>query len=305
MRNPADPGEHTLRISVGGRRREALLFVPPAREKDRLRPLVLVFHGAGSTGRLAAIATGFSEKAERERFFVVYPEGVRPDPQRRASFLRNPPFFNVGSKIGYAEEAGVDDGGFVRALLDELCSSLPVDPCRIYATGFSNGASMAFLAAMELPERIAAIGPVAGHLWRFSPVPTRPIPMIYIIGTADPLNPMSGGVVLSPWGRRELRPPVERSVRTWAGWVGAEPRPRVISAAAGVRRVRFAGGSTGADVDLITIQDAGHVWPGGPDILAERIAGKRTDKLDATDVIWEFFTQHPKGASAAATHRRR
>ncbi len=296
------PGEHVLSLRVGGRRREALVVVPEACSANpaQPRPLVLVFHGAGSTGRLAAIATGFTEKAQREGFFAVYPEGVRPNPDRRASFLRNPPFFNVGSNIGYAERAGIDDRGFVRALVAELRRRLPVDPRRIYATGFSNGASMAFLAAMELPEQIAAIGPVAGHLWRFSPAPTRPVPMIYIIGTADPLNPMEGGVVRSPWGRDEPRPPVARSVRTWVRWVGADPEPRLVSETAGVRRVRFEGGPNGADVEFITIAGAGHVWPGGPDILAERIAGKSTDKLDATETIWDFFSRHPAPAARDA-----
>jgi polyhydroxybutyrate depolymerase len=62
----------------------------------------------------------------------------------------------------------------------------------------------------------------------------------------------------------------------------------------GVRRVHYGPGEQGAEVEFITIAEAGHVWPGGPRILAERIAGKRTRKLNATDAIWEFFERHPR-----------
>jgi len=42
---------------------------------------------------------------------------------------------------------------------------LAVDRRRLYATGFSNGASMAFRVGSELSARFAAIAPFAGALW--------------------------------------------------------------------------------------------------------------------------------------------
>lgn len=288
------PGEHRLTLRVDGRTRECLVHTPHGFDGARELPLVLMFHGGGGTARLAAIGTGWSDKADQAGFFVAYPEGVRPHLQRRATFLRNPQFFNAGSGIGYAEEAGVDDHAFVRALLDELCDRLPIDQRRVYACGFSNGASAAFQTAMDMPERIAAIAPVAGHLWRTEPAPSEPIPMIYIIGTADPLNPMAGGVVTSPWEKQELRPPIARSVETWADWIGCGGDAQLVSEHDGLRAVRYGLGEGGAVVEFVTIVGAGHVWPGGPDIIAERIAGQGTNKLNATGVIWDFFERHPK-----------
>jgi polyhydroxybutyrate depolymerase len=289
MLESSPPGDHACTIAVGSLTRRYVLHVPPPRAAERLRPVLLAFHGGGGTAKLAALSTGWSDKADQVGFFVVYPEGIRPDPRRPATFLRNPPFWNVGAGVGYAERAGIDDVGFIRCLLGELGARLPVDPARVYATGFSNGASMAFQVAMELSAQIAAIAPVAGYLRRRQPRPTRPISMIYIAGAADPLIPLEGGVVESPWGELEERPPVVRSVETWAAWLGCPPKPRVVSDCAGVRRVRYGPGVQGGEVEFITIADAGHVWPGGPQILAERIAGKTTDKLSATDAIWEFF----------------
>ena len=59
-------------------------------------------------------------------------------------------------------EDNVDDVAFIRALLDDLMRAYQVDAKRVYATGMSNGAIMAYRLASELSDRIAAIAPVAG-----------------------------------------------------------------------------------------------------------------------------------------------
>ncbi len=38
----------------------------------------------------------------------------------------------------------------------------------------------------------------------------------------------------------------------------------------------------------------GHHWPGGKGQLSEKLAGKPSSKVHATDVIWEFFQNHLK-----------
>jgi polyhydroxybutyrate depolymerase len=45
-------------------------------------------------------------------------------------------------------------------------------------------------------------------------------------------------------------------------------------------------------VIFYTVEGAGHTWPGGKSLLPERIVGKTTYKIKATDVIWEFFKSH-------------
>jgi polyhydroxybutyrate depolymerase len=293
MRRPLEPGEHPRTIRVGELERRYILHVPAGYDGSRPLPAVVVFHGAGGAARVAIVATGWSNKADGVGFFAVYPEGVRPDPNRSPTFLRNPQFWNTGAGIGYADEHDIDDIGFARALLDEVPKLVNVDSRRVYASGFSSGASLAFQAAMEFPERIAAIGPVAGHLWAREPRPTRPIPLVYVAGTADPLNPYHGGVVTSPWGHVRERPPLERSVLTWVSWIGCSSEPQVVLDRDGVRCLRYGPGPQGAEVDFYTVEGAGHVWPGGPPVLAEWIAGKPSDRLNATDVIWEFFERHP------------
>ena len=118
--------------------------------------------------------------------------------------------------------------------------------------------------------------------------------MIYITGTADPMNPLDGSRIASPWGPVLQPPPIEQTIQTWASWVGCPREPRILRDRDGIRHVRYGPSERDAEVDFITIQHAGHAWPGGPPVLAERLAGKPTDKLNATDVIWEFFERHPR-----------
>ena len=293
---PRTAGDHKRALTVGDRRREYLLHVPPGWDGCRELPLVISFHGRGGTAKLSAMATGWSDKSDSEGFFVVYPEGTRPHPDRAPSFLHNPPFWNIGGGIGYGEEHNVDDDAFMAALLADLLDGLPIDHRRIFAAGFSNGASMAMQLALRFQEHVAAVGAIAGHLWLRDPQATitEPISLLFIIGDADPFNPLEGGTVATPWGKPLDRPPIARTVETWAGWLGCESNPNVPADADGVRRVRYGPTARGAEVDFITLAGAGHVWPGGPDVLIEKIAGPSTDKLNATKTMWEFFQQHGK-----------
>jgi polyhydroxybutyrate depolymerase len=55
----------------------------------------------------------------------------------------------------------------------------------------------------------------------------------------------------------------------------------------------------GREVELITIDGAGHQWPGAPQRpVREELLGMDppSTALDATDTIWQFFAAHPASA---------
>jgi polyhydroxybutyrate depolymerase len=105
--------------------------------------------------------TGWVSKADETGFIAVYPQGVREDPSRPPSVLRNPQTWNDGSGRFYAGEINADDTGFTRAMIADLKKRFNVDPKRIYVSGFSNGSPMAFRLGVELSDQIAAIAPLA------------------------------------------------------------------------------------------------------------------------------------------------
>ncbi len=306
LRARRDPAARELHIEHDGLRRRCLLRPPAAPAADRM-PLVLVFHGAGGSPELAAHATRFSEQADRWGFLVAYPEGLRPDPDKPPDFLRNVACWNNGSGFGYAAQAGVDDVGFVARLLDVLLRQQPIDPRRVFATGFSNGAGMACRAAAELSLRIAGVAPVSGHLWIDTP-PRIPRPMLAICGDADPIHPLEGGPVATPWGQLMDLPPARETVRRWAGWCGCQTTPTLVREDSAAREFVFEPAGPGAaDVRWVIVKGCGHTWPGGRRVLAERIAGPHTTRYDATGRICAFFGLHDQAEALrppAARERR-
>jgi len=97
--------------------------------------------------------SGFSDKADKENFAVVYPNGSG----RMGNALLT---FNAVGCCAYAMRNKVDDVAFISKLIDKLAADYSIDTKRVYVTGFSNGALMTHLLAAELPDKIAAAAPV-------------------------------------------------------------------------------------------------------------------------------------------------
>ena len=295
--HPAHP------VSVNGLSREYLLHAPTGHEPGRPRPLVIMIHGGGGTAKTAATSARLSEKADQVGFFVAYPQALPRDPRRPVTFLRNPAFWNVGSGFGHAERLGVDDVGYVGAVLDDVLARNPIDRKRVYVAGFSNGAALALRVAVDLSERIAAVTAIAGHLWRKDVGPRRPVSLLYMIGEQDPIVPPAGGIVHSPWGKDHQLPPVRDTIELWSLWLGCPATPQIVSSAPGVRVERFGPGRDGSEVLFYMLAQTGHVWPGGGSVLAERIAGPSTTLLNATDEMWRFFERHTLDESEPQSRR--
>ena len=118
------------------------------------------------------------------------------------------------------------------------------------------------------------------------------MPLIYIIGRTDPLEPLNGGPARLPWGRLQ-QPPIEESLAEWRRMLGCGAKPNSDASGGGVEKIQFSECAEGGVVVEYFIDDMGHVWPGGKNRLPERLVGKPSDKLNATDVIWDFFKSHP------------
>jgi len=297
---PPGPGDHALTLQVGSLERHYLLHVPPQCDGRRPVPVVIMFHGGGGTGSGAMRESGWADKADQEGFLAVFPEAMPPDPTKPARFRTNGQVWNDGSGRFHAGEKNIPDVAFIDAMLDDLIARCNVDRRRIYATGFSNGASMTFRVGAELSERIAAIAPFAGALWIRQPKPARPVSLYYITGDADPLNPLEGGAPRFATGgaSRDMaahpKPPVRAHVTTWIRLLGCPAEPQQTLASPGVTTEVYGGGRDGSEVRFTVIQDHGHVWPGGRNQLPESLVGPASDKFKATDAIWEFFRAHAR-----------
>ena len=138
-------------------------------------------HGFDSCGLISALYTGWREKAAEEGFVAVWPNG------RGASW-------NAGGCCGFAQAQGVDDVGFINAVVQQtLATHAAVDPQRVYAAGHSNGCMMAQRLAAEESSPFAAVGCHSGQLLLSDsqlPRPFTPAAAVMVVhGKEDAVNP--------------------------------------------------------------------------------------------------------------------
>ncbi|GIW55441.1 MAG: hypothetical protein KatS3mg082_1845 [Nitrospiraceae bacterium] len=247
----------------------------------------MAFHGGGVDAEHMVTFSGLNEKSEEAGFIVVYPYGT--------GRLRKILTFNAGDCCGYAERAKIDDVAFTRRLLDDLARLVNVDPKRVYATGMSNGAIMAYRLASELSERIAAIAPVAGTMGITPILAKRPVSVMHFHGTADESLPFRGGRGKG-FSDTDFYP-VEQSIRAWVEANGCRQEPIIDTIAdraqdgTTIIRKTYGGGRDGTEVVLVLINGGGHTWPGRES--RAKVLGKSTKNISATDMMWEFFVKHP------------
>lgn len=278
--------EHRLLRSEGERR--YLLW--PA--DTRPGPTLLFLAGTGGTADWAADESRLPEIAPREGFHLVVPEAQRPRPDEPARFIHNPPRWNDGSPAPTPElQTDVDDVGFLAAVISDLIQNGVADPARVCLAGFSNGAGMAFRFAAERSELLAAVAPIAG-LWWPNARPTRPVPTLFCLGSADPLIPFRGGEVHLPWGNRLVRrPPAIQTLERWADAIGCSTHSILESDNGSVRDEVFPGP---VEFRALFVEGLGHHWPGGKGQLNPRIAGPINDRLDLNPRLLAFCRRHPR-----------
>ena len=149
---------------------------------------------------------------------------------------------------------------------------------------------MSYRLACEASDLFAAIGVVSGIL-EISPCqPAHPVAVVHIHGAKDENVPLNGGVGAKQLGTNEVRKPVQNTIDFWVKEDGCSATAK--SQLPDVDRVDYSGCTAGTEVDYYVIRDGGHAWPGGRQMAG--FLDKPSDALDATDVIWDFFSKHKK-----------
>lgn len=272
---PARAETLTLRDGGEARRVELLLpSIPPGRPL----PLLILLHGRFGTG-----AQVLGDSGLRPGNFIL----AAPDGYRRS--------WASGRGMTPADQAGVDDIAFLRALIDEMVQRHGADPARVYVAGMSNGGFMAARLACEAPDLVAAIAIVSATTGQAAAAGcrgSRPVSVLLIHGTADRIIGADG---TAP---RQVGPIMGAgdAARFWARQEGcaAPVAPRPLPHAGppdgtAAWRTDFAPCRGGARVSFIEIRGGGHAWPGGQGRLPERLVGPTSRAIDAAAEILGFF----------------
>jgi polyhydroxybutyrate depolymerase len=282
------PGE----LTIGGLVRRFTLRLPRATSGEL--PLVLVLHGnhPEASGAQLREWTGFDAQADAYGFAVAYPDG-------------HGGCWADGRGVTTADEAGVDDVAFLRALIDWSAARHGTSADRAVVAGISNGACMAHRMGTGAGDQVAVLAAVAGGLpASFLPslpgrTPGYAVSALLIHGTADAISPIEGG-----WSRH-LGPNGERRGRTlsltetaefWRGVDRCPPGPGDSLTTEFSSRVTVTGGVAGTQVVSWTVFGGGHTWPGSePYPGMEQMTSQ---EFDAAEEICRFAQPLLVGAAA-------
>ena len=281
------PGEHQASLEHGGRTRLYRVHVPASYRPGAPAPLLVALHGGGGNRDHMARDGhyGLISLSERTGLVLVLPNGV--------SRFRNGLFatWNAGDCCGAARDGNVDDVGFIRAVVQRVRSQLDIDAQRVYATGMSNGAMMAYRLACELPELFRAIAAVAGTENTRSCVPGQPVSVLHIHARNDGHVLYEGGAGPEAVDRALITD--FRSVpETVARWVALNHCPKTsqrVLEKDGAWCERYAPCADGSQVQLCVTPTGGHSWPGG----TKRRGEPPAQAFGANEVMWDFFMQLP------------
>jgi polyhydroxybutyrate depolymerase len=186
-----------------------------------------------------------------------------------------------------------DDVDFLNQMLDQMALKFSVDAARVYATGLSEGGLMAMKVGCSMADRIAGIAPVGAAMPKsMICLPSRPLPVVMINGTSDPVVPYGGGT------EHNMQLPVvsvEDSAKAWARIDRCSEKPTQSKLPAhekGSMEVKvdtFEGCHEGAQVVSYSVKGAGNTWPGGEQYEVEKQVGKTAPDPNANETIWAFL----------------
>jgi polyhydroxybutyrate depolymerase len=249
-------GSTSHSLSFGGLDRSYLLYVPDGLPSPA--PLVVMLHGGFGSAQQAERAYGWNDMAESAKFVVAYPDG-----EGRA-------WNTNGGCCGRPGREGVDDVGFISAVVHDVGANIAIDPNRVYATGISNGGMMSYALACNT-STFAAIGPDSATQLDACAAP-HPTSVMHIHGNADRLIRYDGG---QGAGVAHIDGPPVPDLNAF--WRGVDQCAAPATTTDGPVTTSSADCPDGRSVVLKTVDGGGHEWPSF-----------------ATAALWQFFVDHPK-----------
>lgn len=158
-------------------------YVPAGCTPDKKWPLVLCMHGRGGTAETFFDISCMATVAEERKFIAIFPQASIH--QQKPGGLRN-----VLAWTGIYEGKPIDDVSYLRQVIADCQSRLPVDPGRIYSSGQSSGGIMTDVLCNAASDLFAACASWSGmyhpkkvrqEYEKSAPV----IPTLFLVGKSD------------------------------------------------------------------------------------------------------------------------
>ena len=182
--------------------------------------LIFILHGSGGNGKdMMKSATKLMDVAKKENLLLVFPNGYEH-------------YWNECRKEANSKAnlENINENAFFESMIAYFHDKLSIDQNKVFAIGTSGGGHMCYKLAMTMPQKIKAITAIIANL----PEPDNmdcmeakvPLPVMIINGTADPLNPYNGGLMVSGNFKMGKVRSTDQTFKYWASLAGYTGEPQ-------------------------------------------------------------------------------
>lgn len=265
------PGDVNMSMQWGGLTRIAILHVPTGYNPSKEYPLIVNMHPSTATSGEQEFVSGMDSSADNHGYLVVYPQStVGTDGNTWWDS-----YFNSDTTLNTVK--GVDDLGFINALVSQIEGSYCIDSSRIGVAGYSSGGYMAlFLACNNLSWVRFAVAVAAAPPQSPSEC-TYKVPVIAFNGQQDSVEIYNYA--------KPLNQTIPQEYESLSQSEGCGVSTVVVAQYFDVIQSDI--GSCGK-VTLYTITDGGHTWPGGFPVFW---LGNTTYAVNADEVVWQALNR--------------
>ena len=233
-------------VNVNGVNRSYLVYLPVSFSSGENMPAMFFFHGGGGTANAALnYECDFRSLADSDRFIAVYPQAVNSSSGPNS-------WDCLGDYHG-----GIDEVGFMSAMIDALTADYNIDTQRVYAGGYSLGGSIVYDFAAYLPDRVAVIAPVAANMWEWTLSDVNwstSVACVHLVGTNDFYAPYNGNAYSISTNAQNAH---------FVGLNGAQGSPTTESLGGNITRYTWDAGDGCHGHQHIVRQSGGHDAPSG------------------------------------------
>ena len=249
-------------VRLGDTVRTFVLHAPAAVPAGASAPLLLAFHGTGESGEAMRRSVGLDSLADERGMLVAYPDAAVGNWAEDCGCSR-------------ADRLGINDTGFVRAIVDEVARRHPVDRGRVYAVGFSQGGLFVHRLACQMADLVSAVASVAAPM--SAPVaercrPATPVGVMVLHGALDDAFPYEGDRrrERSTLGARETTD-VWRLLNGCARDARGRELPDGAADGTRVLEERWSGCRGAVEVALYSVEGGRHAWSPSADVSTDAL----------------------------------
>lgn len=294
------------------------LYIPDQYQKEKEMPLLVMLHGCGQDPDDFAAGTKMNVLAEHENFIVLYPDMNH--------------LFNPADPAGYNplgcwnwfldqnQHRGKGHPKLIYNMIGEVKKKYSIDSQKVYAAGFSAGASLACILGVTYPDVYNGIAICSGLAYDAANVflltdplaeaaanamlygvsdpyacgnsafhemgkYKRKMPVIVFHGTWDTtVHPINGEQVIIQWAQTNF---LAEGGHGKADVTPAQVKRDTINGKSFTRKI-YSDGNADPLLELWMVDQMEHAWSGGS------LDGSFTDPSGpkATEIIWKFLSKN-------------